>query len=55
MSALRQLEPIFNYDLLHLGGGNVGHIQDKLPNNVRIFDPVAGLMGGIRLWQDQAV
>ena len=48
--AIEQLEPIFNYDLLHLGGGNAEHLRVKVPANVRIFTNVDGLTGGIRLW-----
>jgi polyphosphate glucokinase len=48
---LGQLEPIFNYDLLHIGGGNARHLR-ALPPSVRLFDNVRGMTGGIRLWQD---
>jgi polyphosphate glucokinase len=49
-----QLAPIFNYDLLHIGGGNAEHIATGLPKNVRIFSNVDGMTGGIRLWADEA-
>lgn len=49
---LAQLQPIFNYDLLHLGGGNAEHIKLELPANVRVFSNVDGMTGGIRLWAD---
>jgi polyphosphate glucokinase len=45
------LEPIFNYDVLHLGGGNARHLRLKLPKNVRIFTNVDGMTGGLRLWE----
>ena len=51
MRMLAQLEPIFNYDRLHLGGGNVKKLTEKLPDNVIRFDNVKGMMGGIRLWE----
>lgn len=51
MRMLAQLEPIFNYDRLHLGGGNVKKLTEKLPENVIRFDNVKGMMGGIRLWE----
>jgi polyphosphate glucokinase len=50
--AIETLEPIFNYVLLHLGGGNVRHLRIKLPKNVRIFTNVDGMTGGLRLWDD---
>ncbi|HEX6271632.1 MAG TPA: ROK family protein [Polyangiaceae bacterium] len=45
------LEPIFNYDILHLGGGNARHLRAALPKNVRIFTNVDGMTGGLRLWE----
>ena len=41
----------FNYRLLYLGGGNTDKIRIALPPNVRIVPDVAGLLGGIRLWE----
>jgi polyphosphate glucokinase len=49
---IEQLEPIFNYDLLHVGGGNAEYLRPPLPDNVRVFANVKGMTGGIRLWQD---
>lgn len=46
------LEPIFNYDKLHIGGGNAKKLKGPFPENVRLFDNVEGLAGGVRLWQD---
>jgi polyphosphate glucokinase len=46
------LAAIFNYDKLHIGGGNAEHIKCELPDNVAIFDNVDGMTGGIRLWDD---
>jgi polyphosphate glucokinase len=48
--AIETLEPIFNYHVLHLGGGNAQHLRAKLPRNVRIFTNADGMTGGIRLW-----
>lgn len=48
---LAQLEPIFNYRHLYIGGGNAGRVKaEKLPENVTIVDNVAGLRGGVKLW-----
>jgi polyphosphate glucokinase len=46
------LSAIFNYDRLHIGGGNAEHIKVELPDNVRIFENVEGMTGGIQLWDD---
>jgi polyphosphate glucokinase len=48
---IRQLAPIFNYRVLYLGGGNAKEIHFKLPENVKIIENVAGLLGGVKLWQ----
>ncbi|HEY2408713.1 MAG TPA: ROK family protein [Polyangiaceae bacterium] len=48
---IEELEPIFNYDTLYLGGGNAEHIRGELPKNVQLFTNVAGMMGGIKLWE----
>jgi polyphosphate glucokinase len=47
------LSAIFNYDRLHIGGGNAEHIKIDLPANVSIFDNVDGMTGGIRLWDEE--
>jgi polyphosphate glucokinase len=48
---IRQLAPIFNYRVLYLGGGNAREIDFKLPANVKLIENVAGLLGGVKLWQ----
>lgn len=50
LNAIEQLEPIFNYDTLHLGGGNVRHLQLELPENVRVFSLAEALRGALKLW-----
>lgn len=50
LRVIEQLEPIYNYEVLHLGGGNARKIQHELPKNVRVFTNVEGMRGGIRLW-----
>jgi polyphosphate glucokinase len=47
---IEQLEPIFNYDMLYLGGGNAEHVKGDLPANVKLFTNVQGMAGGVRLW-----
>jgi polyphosphate glucokinase len=53
LQALAQLDPIFNYEILHLGGGNVAHLRGRLPDNVRLFTNVDGMTGGSKLWLDR--
>lgn len=50
VDAIEQIEPIFNYDLLHLGGGNAVNIQSELPENVRVFSLAEALRGALKLW-----
>jgi polyphosphate glucokinase len=44
------LEQVFNYDHLHLGGGNSARINFALPDNVSIVDNKAGMAGGAFVW-----
>jgi polyphosphate glucokinase len=51
-AAVAQLEALFNYRKLYIGGGNVKHLEaEGLPANVVLGENVAGLLGGIRLWK----
>jgi polyphosphate glucokinase len=48
---IAQLEPIFNYTRLYIGGGNTRKLdREGLPANVIVVDNVAGLLGGVKLW-----
>ena len=49
---IETLEPVFNYDLLYLGGGNAALLKEPLPRNVRVFANTEGMTGGIQLWND---
>lgn len=46
------VELLFHYDLMHVGGGNTRHLKGPFPDNVRLFENVEGMTGGIRLWED---
>jgi polyphosphate glucokinase len=48
---IKQLAPIFNYRVLYLGGGNAKEVEFELPSNVKVIENVAGLLGGVKLWQ----
>jgi len=50
LDMIAQLEPIFNYDTLYLGGGNAEHVKGDLPANVKLFSNVEGMAGGVKLW-----
>jgi len=52
VDAIAQIEPIFNYDRLHLGGGNAANIRSALPGNVRVFSLAEGLRGALKLWDE---
>jgi len=49
--AVRTLQHAFNPRRLYLGGGNARLLGRRLPAGVLAADNVAGLLGGIRLWQ----
>jgi polyphosphate glucokinase len=51
--AIATLEPAFNYDRLWIGGGNAKKLRLELPSNVRVFENVAALAGGTRLWRER--
>lgn len=50
---LAQIDPIWNPRRIYVGGGNAKHLRIKLPAHVRITDNVAGLLGGIALWNQR--
>ncbi len=50
---LEELEPIVNYDLIHVGGGNVKHLSHSMPGRVCLFSNVEGMTGGARLWNEE--
>jgi polyphosphate glucokinase len=49
---LAQIEPTFNPRVIYLGGGNAKHLKCELPSNVKLTENIAGLLGGIALWND---
>lgn len=50
--AIKNLEHLFNYDTLYMGGGETKRVQITLPDNVQIVSNQAGILGGIALWRD---
>src|SRR5262245_37387709 len=51
--AIDDTQRMFNYDRLYLGGGNTRYIRIKLPSNVSTVSNLNGLLGGIKLWEQQ--
>ncbi len=49
--ALAQIDPIWNPDRMYLGGGNAHRLKLELPPHVRVTSNVAGVLGGIALWE----
>jgi polyphosphate glucokinase len=52
-AVLAQIDPIWNPRRIYIGGGNAKHLRLDLPPHVRVTDNVAGLLGGIRLWDER--
>ena len=50
--AIAQIEKLFNYDHLYLGGGNNKKIDFTPGKNISIVSNEAGLLGGVALWRD---
>ena len=54
LKAVQSLESLFNYDTLYVGGGNASKITVDLPPRVKVVSNVAGMLGGIALWNGKA-
>lgn len=50
--AIAQLEALFNFDHLYIGGGNATKINFALPKHVTRVPNEDGLLGGVALWRD---
>jgi polyphosphate glucokinase len=49
--ALANFEILFNYDRCYLGGGNARRAVGHVDPSIVIVDNVAGILGGVRLWE----
>ena len=49
--AIQQLDYVFNYRMLYLGGGNAKKVDIDLPPNVKKVANIHGILGGIALWR----
>ena len=52
--AIAVLDSVFMFDHLYVGGGNATRLQGTPGERVSVIDPNAGLLGGIRLWDQRA-
>jgi polyphosphate glucokinase len=50
--AIKNMRIMVNFDRLYLGGGNAKRLDFKLPKDVSVVDNSAGILGGIRLWDE---
>ncbi len=49
--AIDQIEKLFNYDHLYIGGGNASKVDFALPKSVTRVPNEDGLLGGAALWR----
>jgi polyphosphate glucokinase len=49
--ALGNFERLINYDRLYIGGGNARLLEGHVDPSVTITDNLAGILGGIKLWE----
>ncbi len=48
---LQTIQPIWNPRRIYIGGGNAKKLKTELPANVAVVSNLAGLLGGVRLWE----
>lgn len=53
--ALQTLDGMINFDHCYVGGGNSRHLVGRLGERFEIVDNVAGILGGIKLWEGDQV
>lgn len=51
--ALRRLFAVYYWDRAFLGGGNTKHLRRSVDEWVTVVDNRAGVLGGVRLWEDE--
>ena len=44
------LRPVFRWDVLYVGGGNAKKLTESLGEDVTIIPNVAGIIGGVKVW-----
>jgi polyphosphate glucokinase len=53
VKAVAQTAHTFNWDHLYIGGGNAKYVTMTLQQNVSLVSNQDGLLGGLKLWEDQ--
>lgn len=54
LKAIEAFDSFLYFDQIHIGGGNAEFLREvELPDKARIVSNVAGLIGGVRLWNLQ--
>jgi polyphosphate glucokinase len=51
--AVGTLDVLLRFDRLYIGGGNSRHVTVPLRPNVELIDNIAGILGGVRLWDTE--
>ncbi len=49
--AIRNFQVLINYDRLYIGGGNAKVLKGQVDPSVTIVGNIAGILGGIKLWE----
>jgi polyphosphate glucokinase len=52
LEAIERFRALTNFDHLYIGGGNARRVEADLPPDVSLVDNDAGVLGGIRLWEN---
>ncbi len=52
-AAIEDLRTVVCFDRLYLGGGNARRIAFTLPRDITVVDNDAGILGGVRLWDEK--
>ena len=55
LEMLEILDGLFNFDRCFVGGGNSRHLSGRLGPRYELVDNVAGILGGIRLWEGEPI
>lgn len=50
--AIAALRPVLWWDRCYVGGGNSSHLTRPLGDDIEVVPNVAGLLGGVRLWDE---
>ncbi len=52
LEALENFRVLTNFDHCYLGGGNSRHLRASVQEPYSVVDNLAGILGGVRLWDD---